>query len=154
MDRTVWIGLGVLVVIILIAGYVLAGQRTPPRVIVVNPSENPAETYTPNPTATSTSPSASPTGVTKNITVTAKEFSFSPATITVNKGDNVVVTFKNSGTISHNLTIGDLNLATNTIAPGQSATLTFVATQPGTFAFYCSVDGHRDMGMQGTLEVK
>lgn len=154
MNKTVWVGLGILVIIVAVGGYLLYGRSGAYQTPSSNPTENATGTYGPSQAPGITSPSASPTGVTKKFTVTAKEYSFTPSTITVNQGDNVVITFKNMGTFSHNLTIGDLNLATNTISPGQSATLTFIAGQPGTYAFYCTVDGHRDMGMQGSLEVK
>jgi uncharacterized cupredoxin-like copper-binding protein len=36
---------------------------------------------------------------------------------------------------------------------GGSKTLA-VTLKPGTYKFYCSVPGHRQAGMEGTLEVK
>ena len=40
-----------------------------------------------------------------------------------------------------------------TVATGQTATVS-ATLKPGTYAFYCPVDGHRQAGMQGTLTVK
>lgn len=107
---------------------------------------------TPTPTAASESGS-SRKGV-KEIQVVASEFSFSPSSITVTKGETVSLTFRNTGKFAHNLTIQGLGVATKTIAGGESDSVEFTAAQAGTFAYYCSVDGHRGMGMEGSLEVK
>jgi plastocyanin len=42
---------------------------------------------------------------------------------------------------------------TETIMPGNKATLD-VDLKPGTYEFYCPVDGHKDQGMEGTLTVQ
>jgi plastocyanin len=90
------------------------------------------------------------------ITVTAKEYEFSPAEINAAVGQKVVITLKNEGTLKHNLVV---RLATDTfdtklIDQGESDTIEFVAATPGEFVYYCSVPGHRDRGMMGTLVVQ
>ncbi|MEX2014123.1 MAG: cupredoxin domain-containing protein [Parcubacteria group bacterium] len=94
------------------------------------------------------------TGVTREFKVTATSFSFSPSTITVNKGDTVKITLKNNdGT--HNLNIeGYDNAKTNILNAGQEQTISFVASKSGTFQYYCSVGNHRAKGMVGTLTVR
>ncbi len=42
---------------------------------------------------------------------------------------------------------------TKTIQPGQKASVT-VDLKPGTYEYYCPVDGHKDAGMEGTLTVQ
>lgn len=37
---------------------------------------------------------------------------------------------------------------------GKTATLSFAAQQPGTYTWFCSVPGHKEMGMTGKLIVK
>jgi uncharacterized cupredoxin-like copper-binding protein len=39
-------------------------------------------------------------------------------------------------------------------APGETAVLEFTPTQPGTYEFFCTVPGHKEAGMVGTLIVK
>jgi plastocyanin len=72
------------------------------------------------------------------------------------KAGSVAVDFTNDSPVSHNVTIEDSNDndvgATDTIS-GDS-TSTTVNLKPGSYTFYCSVDGHEAAGMKGTLTVK
>lgn len=88
----------------------------------------------------------------KEFTVVGTNYAFSPNTITVNKGDNVRIIFKDEDGV-HNLVINGYDLATNVINSGQE-TIEFVADKTGQFEFYCSVGSHRDLGMVGTLIVQ
>lgn len=99
--------------------------------------------------------SASPaaTGAVKSFTVTGSNFKFAPATLSVNKGDTVKVTFKSTGSM-HDFTLNEFNAATKQLPAGQEETVTFVASKAGTFKYYCSVGNHRQMGMEGTLTVR
>lgn len=91
--------------------------------------------------------------VVKEFTVSAKNFDFSPSTITVNKGDRVKIIFKNSEGF-HDFKIDEYQVATSQLrAPGEEI-LEFTANKAGNFEFYCSVGTHRQMGMKGTLVVK
>lgn len=92
-----------------------------------------------------------PTGELKEFTVEGSEYMYSPASITVNKGDRVKVTFKNIGNIGHNFVIGDLGVSTRVIPSGSTDVVEFTADRTGTFAFYCSVSGHRPAGMEGQI---
>lgn len=88
----------------------------------------------------------------KSFTVTGKPFSFTPSTMTVNKGDTVKITFVNeAGT--HDWVIDEFNARTKVLQGGQTETIEFVADKSGSFEYYCSVGTHRQMGMKGTLIV-
>lgn len=79
--------------------------------------------------------------------------SFKTKQLTVNKGDTVQVTFKNTGGF-HDFVIDEFNAKTKQLPAGQQETIEFVADQAGDFEFYCSVGNHRQMGMKGTLTVQ
>lgn len=98
-------------------------------------------------------PSSVPTGPVKEFTVVGKNFSFSPATITVNQGDTVKINFQDSDG-HHNLVIDGYNVSTDTLETGDSTSVTFVADKAGSFQYYCSVPTHKDKGMVGTLIVQ
>jgi len=72
------------------------------------------------------------------------------------KAGAVTIDFKNPSSTPHNVTIegsGDEDIgATDTIT--DSSTSTTVNLKPGTYTFYCSVDAHKEAGMEGTLTVK
>jgi plastocyanin len=68
----------------------------------------------------------------------------------------VTIDFTNMSSLPHNMTIqqgtnGPVIGSTPTFSGG-SKTLN-VTLKPGTYTFYCSVPGHRQAGMQGTLTV-
>ncbi|MFZ2025507.1 MAG: cupredoxin domain-containing protein [Microgenomates group bacterium] len=86
-------------------------------------------------------------------TVEGGNFKFTPNTISVNQGDTVKITFKNTEGF-HDFVLDEYQLRTKQIPAGQEETMEFVADKVGTFEFYCSVGTHRKMGMVGTLEVK
>lgn len=101
-----------------------------------------------------TTPGAAVEGASvKEFTITGSSFKFVPSTLTVNKGDTVKITFKNSGGM-HDFVIDEFNASTKVIQSGATDTVEFVTNKAGTFEYYCSVGNHRQMGMVGTLTVK
>ena len=93
-------------------------------------------------------------GEVRQITVEGDEYSFSPKSLSVTAGERIRLTFKNNGNLPHNFTIDGLGVATRTIAGGQTDIVEFTAQTSETFTFYCSVGGHRELGMEGDLEVQ
>jgi plastocyanin len=68
---------------------------------------------------------------------------------------NVTIDFTNDSSISHDVKIegnGVSGEGTDEVSGGSTSAT--VDLQPGTYTFYCSVDGHRAAGMEGTLVVK
>jgi plastocyanin len=67
---------------------------------------------------------------------------------------NVTITLTNMSPLPHNLTIslGPQVLGATATFQGGSRTLT-LSLKPGAYDFYCSVPGHRQAGMHGTLSV-
>lgn len=93
------------------------------------------------------------TGATKEFSITAKQFSFDPASITVNKGDHVKITLT-SADVEHGFSLSQFGVNT-TFGAGETKTVEFDATKSGTFTFLCSVvcgSGHTQM--KGTLVVQ
>jgi plastocyanin len=71
------------------------------------------------------------------------------------KAGKVTIDFTNDSSLPHNVTIdgpGVEDEGTDTIK-GSTANIT-LDLKPGKYTFYCSVDGHRAAGMEGTLVVK
>lgn len=85
------------------------------------------------------------------------DFGYDKDTLTAAAGARVNITFTNDDAnlfVTHDWVLeGVEGAATQAIAPGESATISFTAPEAGEYAYYCSVPGHRDMGMEGTLTV-
>lgn len=121
---------------------------------VTEPPQNPSNGETPTNGGNGTLPPDDTTPGVKEVVVEGSEYAYSPETITVNEGDTVKITFKNTGERVHNFVIDEFSVRTPTITGGKESKAEFVASQKGTFAFYCSVPGHRAAGMEGQLVVE
>ena len=138
MNKNLLIGLGVFIAIVLVGIYFVRGSK-------LNYG-TPSQTVT-----TTTTPSAK---AAQEVTVSVKEFTYTPSTISLKKGESAKIALVNNGTTAHNLTIEGLNLATKTINPGESDDISFTPSAAGTYTFFCSVDSHRDLGLTGTLTIQ
>lgn len=89
----------------------------------------------------------------KTFNITGGDFYFVPNKITVNKGDKVTFVLTNAGGV-HDLVIDELGVKTPVTQTAQAATVTFTASKTGSFVYYCTLPGHRQKGMWGTLTVQ
>ncbi len=112
------------------------------------------------------------------VTLEAKEFAFSPASLEVVAGKPVKLTMQNTGALVHDFSILEIPLEGTAVAAvgtapahdmgnessepmvhlavanGASGMIEFTPTKPGTYTFICAVAGHKEAGMTGTLTVK
>ncbi len=105
-----------------------------------------------NDTPTATADDDTTVNTTKTFDVVASQFSFSPSTVTVNQGDTVVINLTTED-VPHGFSLPDFDI-NETITPGKTTTVEFVADQTGSFSFSCSVAcGAGHSSMRGTLVV-
>jgi plastocyanin len=73
------------------------------------------------------------------------------------KAGNVTIDFTNPQALGHDVTVessgGEKEGKTEIVTEG-SSNVTLEGLKPGKYTFYCSVPGHREAGMEGTLTVK
>jgi plastocyanin len=123
-------------------------------------TESTASTTAPSTTTAGSSSAAGggSTGAAKVLKLAADPsggLSYNTTTLTAHPG-KVTIEFTNSAQLEHNVTVassaGAAEGATPTFNGGtKSLTLNLKA---GTYTFFCSVPGHRQAGMQGTLTVQ
>lgn len=87
-----------------------------------------------------------------DITATAKEFSFDPKEIKVEAGKATTISLKNAGAVEHDITI-DSPAFKLAVQPVKAAEATLTMPTAGSYTMYCSVPGHREAGMEGTVTV-
>lgn len=117
------------------------------------------------------------------VTISLKDVHYDLETIEVAAGNVLVLNLINEGTLEHDFVIDELPMAGRphvhemdeassehehgdgeaaesegpdlhvAAAPGTISTATLTPTEPGRYAFYCSVAGHREAGMEGILVV-
>lgn len=88
----------------------------------------------------------------RRIEVTATSFEFDPDEIRVDAGENIAIVLRSTD-ILHDFTIDELD-AHVAADGGETAEGGFTAAEPGRYTYYCTVAGHRDAGMEGTLVVE
>lgn len=97
---------------------------------------------------------AAASGSAEIIEISASDFAYDPATIQLGQAGEYTLRLTNDGGTAHALEVDGQGVEeeTETIGPGETAEVT-VELQEGEYEIYCPVDGHRDMGMEGTLVV-
>jgi len=74
--------------------------------------------------------------------------------LSVNAGDHVTVTVINGDAVAHDLVIDAFGVTTGQMTEDeQQVVIEFTANQVGTFEYYCSIPGHREIGMYGNLVI-
>ncbi len=105
--------------------------------------------------------------------IKATDMAFGPDTVTIKEDEIVRVVLNNQGAQEHDITIDEPKGKATVVseggshgashehkefhvsaAPGKSGSLDFTPSEPGTYEFYCTVPGHKDAGMKGTLIVQ
>lgn len=84
--------------------------------------------------------------------IEAGDLFFEPSTVTLRADTPVNLTLVNEGRLFHDLTIPALGFHVNA-DPGESTTGGLEALAPGEYRFECTVPGHAEAGMVGSLIV-
>ena len=126
-----------------------------------NKTASTSTTPTTSSTSTTTSTSGGGGGAGSNLTVAADasgQFKFDKTKLTAKAG-KVTITMDNPSVVPHSIAVQGSGVnktgtgGTTGVGKGQKSTVT-ANLKPGTYTFYCPVDGHKAAGMKGTLTVK
>jgi nitrite reductase (NO-forming) len=120
--------------------------------ISVMPRSQPQPAPTSEPARSTQAIAAAPTDLSTSVTISATEFKFGPTSVQVPVGQKVTFTLRNTGVVEHDLTIAGTDFKISA-RPGETATGDFTFDKTGSSDFYCSIPGHKDAGMRGTLSV-
>jgi uncharacterized cupredoxin-like copper-binding protein len=85
------------------------------------------------------------------------EYKLTPANPSVQSGA-VTISASNNGKVTHAIEVegggaGGKDARSTDIAPGQTATLAVTLKSGKTYTWYCPIDGHRGLGMKGSITV-
>jgi plastocyanin len=125
-------------------------------------SSTPTSTTTATTATTSSTPASTPTtssaGASQSLSLEANregQLKYNTSSLTANAG-KVTIDMTNMSPLMHNVTVESSTHAILGATPtfqGGSKTLT-LNLKAGVYKFFCSVPGHRQAGMEGTLTVK
>ena len=112
------------------------------------------------------------------VTLAAKNMTFNPSSFEATAGAPVVLTLVNEDALEHDFSILEIPVESVSepdpvsaehqmemgeaaaepvlhvaVEPKETNQLTFTPTKPGTYEFYCTVPGHKEAGMTGTMTV-
>jgi uncharacterized cupredoxin-like copper-binding protein len=84
------------------------------------------------------------------------EMYFDPDSVSADAGSSLTVNLENAGSQMHDFTIDDIGgeSVDVDVPAGESDSVTLdIPEDAGEIEFYCSVPGHREAGMEGTITV-
>ena len=94
------------------------------------------------------------TGANTTFDVEMVDTAFIQPELTVPANTEITINLVNNGVGAHNFTLDELQVSSGNYESGQSGTFTFNSGEPGVYEFYCSIPGHKEAGMVGTLTVQ
>jgi plastocyanin len=86
------------------------------------------------------------------VAVDARNFAFAPDTIRIRANEEVALALRSEDG-PHDLAVDGLGLVAD-VGGGASATQRLRIDQRGRYTFFCTLPGHRDGGMEGTIVVR
>jgi uncharacterized cupredoxin-like copper-binding protein len=89
------------------------------------------------------------------LTLILKDFTITPQNVTLPKTGAYTLVIWNEGSQLHSLKIegNGLNAKAKEITFGNKASFKVTFAKAGKYTMYCPVDGHRELGMTGTITV-
>jgi Cu+-exporting ATPase len=87
------------------------------------------------------------------VTITARAMRFEPDVVHVAAGSWVSVTLVNDDQVLHDWMVEGIENVDTPARPGQGTSVRFIIDEPGSYPFFCSIAGHAEAGMVGTLVV-
>jgi plastocyanin len=93
-----------------------------------------------------------PTADARELTVEARNFEFDPDELKFAAQEEIALELV-SEQGPHDFAVDGLGLV-NDVADGESRVQRLRIDQPGRYTFFCTLPGHRDGGMEGTLVVR
>jgi plastocyanin len=88
----------------------------------------------------------------REVKVEASNFEFSPDTITVDAQEEIALDLQSKDN-PHDFAVDGLGRVAD-VGAGEDDVQRLRIDQPGTYTFFCTLPGHRDGGMEGTLVVR
>jgi Cu+-exporting ATPase len=88
------------------------------------------------------------------IQVVARDLAFAPRDVTIRAGRTTVLVFRNDGSTFHDWMVEGVANVDAAARPGQTQRIRFAIDRPGTYRISCTVPGHAEAGMVGTLFVE
>ena len=83
------------------------------------------------------------------LVIEASEFAFEPESVTIASNTDVELTLDNVGAVEHDWAVEELDINIHA-DPGETTTET-VNVPAGTYEVICTIPGHAEAGMVGTL---
>jgi Cu+-exporting ATPase len=88
------------------------------------------------------------------VEVVARDGSYTPADLRIAAGRASVLSFRNDDPVFHDWEVEGLANVDAGARPGQTQRIRFTIDEPGTYPIQCTVPGHAEAGMVGTLVVE